>query len=114
MQMPAAILTMNLLEQSFRGLQAVVAGLANGEVRIYRDKALLNVIRTPVSADTSPQGLLSRLLIPLRPPPRTSDASQKHSLGTPYAQLTVLGIRQWLSPCLQGAYCLRSASQRHS
>lgn len=52
--MPAAILTMNLLEQSFRGLQAVVAGLANGEVRIYRDKALLNVIRTPVSVDTSP------------------------------------------------------------
>ncbi|XP_024901903.1 Bardet-Biedl syndrome 1 protein isoform X2 [Pteropus alecto] len=46
-QMPAAILTMNLLEQSSRGLQAVVAGLANGEVRIYRDKALLNVIRTP-------------------------------------------------------------------
>uniref|UniRef100_A0A2K5PSE3 Bardet-Biedl syndrome 1 n=1 Tax=Cebus imitator TaxID=2715852 RepID=A0A2K5PSE3_CEBIM len=46
-QMPAAILTMNLLEQHSRGLQAVMAGLANGEVRIYRDKALLNVIRTP-------------------------------------------------------------------
>ncbi|XP_053416015.1 Bardet-Biedl syndrome 1 protein isoform X1 [Nycticebus coucang] len=46
-QMPAAILTMNLLEQRSRGLQAVMAGLANGEVRIYRDKALLNVIRTP-------------------------------------------------------------------
>ncbi|XP_053058868.1 Bardet-Biedl syndrome 1 protein isoform X3 [Acinonyx jubatus] len=46
-QMPAAILTMNLLEQHSRGLQAVMAGLANGEVRIYRDKTLLNVIRTP-------------------------------------------------------------------
>uniref|UniRef100_A0A4X1TPX6 Bardet-Biedl syndrome 1 N-terminal domain-containing protein n=1 Tax=Sus scrofa TaxID=9823 RepID=A0A4X1TPX6_PIG len=45
--MPAAILTMNLLEQQSRGLQAVMAGLANGEVRIYHDKALLNVIRTP-------------------------------------------------------------------
>ncbi|KAK1335590.1 hypothetical protein QTO34_003382 [Cnephaeus nilssonii] len=46
-QMPAAILTMNLLEQHSRGLQAVMAGLANGEVRIYHDKTLLNVIRTP-------------------------------------------------------------------
>ncbi|XP_012580584.1 PREDICTED: Bardet-Biedl syndrome 1 protein [Condylura cristata] len=46
-QMPAAILTMSLLEQHSRGLQAVLVGLANGEVRIYRDKALLNVIRTP-------------------------------------------------------------------
>ncbi|XP_070930326.1 BBSome complex member BBS1 isoform X5 [Macaca nemestrina] len=46
-QMPAAILTMNLLEQHSRGLQAIMTGLANGEVRIYRDKALLNVIHTP-------------------------------------------------------------------
>ncbi|XP_040826912.1 Bardet-Biedl syndrome 1 protein [Ochotona curzoniae] len=46
-QMPATILTMNLLEQRSRGLQAVMAGLANGEVRIYRDKALLNIIRAP-------------------------------------------------------------------
>ncbi|XP_025860135.1 BBSome complex member BBS1 isoform X2 [Vulpes vulpes] len=46
-QMPAAILTMNLLEQHSRSLQAVMAGLANGEVHIYHDKALLNVIRTP-------------------------------------------------------------------
>ncbi|XP_005384452.1 PREDICTED: Bardet-Biedl syndrome 1 protein [Chinchilla lanigera] len=46
-QMPAAILTMNLLEQQSRGLQAVMVALANAEVRIYRDKALLNVIRTP-------------------------------------------------------------------
>ncbi|XP_045711309.1 Bardet-Biedl syndrome 1 protein isoform X1 [Phyllostomus hastatus] len=46
-QMPAAILTMNLMEQRARGLQAVMAGLANGEVRIYRDKTLLDVIRTP-------------------------------------------------------------------
>ncbi|CAK7309136.1 Bardet-Biedl syndrome 1 protein isoform X3 [Canis lupus familiaris] len=46
-QMPAAILTMNLLEQRSRSLQAVMAGLANGEVHIYHDKALLNVIRTP-------------------------------------------------------------------
>ncbi|KAM6159649.1 BBSome complex member BBS1 [Erethizon dorsatum] len=46
-QMPAAILTMNLLEQHSRGLQAVMVALANAEVRIYHDKALLNVIRTP-------------------------------------------------------------------
>ncbi|XP_024604550.1 Bardet-Biedl syndrome 1 protein isoform X4 [Neophocaena asiaeorientalis asiaeorientalis] len=30
-----------------QGLQAVMAGLANGEVRIYRDKALLSIVRTP-------------------------------------------------------------------
>ena len=47
--MPAAILTMSLMEQHSRGLQAVMAGLANGEVRIYRDKVLLDVIHTPVS-----------------------------------------------------------------
>lgn len=52
--MPAAILTMNLLEQCSRGLQAVMAGLANGEVRIYHDKTLLNVIRTPVSRPPTP------------------------------------------------------------
>lgn len=46
-QVPATILTMNLMEQRARGLQAVLAGLANGEVRIYRDKTLLDVIRTP-------------------------------------------------------------------
>ncbi|XP_063083640.1 Bardet-Biedl syndrome 1 protein isoform X2 [Cavia porcellus] len=46
-QMPATILTMNLLEQHSRSLQAVMVALANQEVRIYRDKALLNVIRTP-------------------------------------------------------------------
>ncbi|XP_021120202.1 Bardet-Biedl syndrome 1 protein isoform X3 [Heterocephalus glaber] len=46
-QMPAAILTMNLLEHRSRSLQAVMVGLANTEVRIYRDKVLLNVIRTP-------------------------------------------------------------------
>ncbi|EHB13795.1 Bardet-Biedl syndrome 1 protein [Heterocephalus glaber] len=46
-QMPAAILTMNLLEHRSRSLQAVIVGLANTEVRIYRDKVLLNVIRTP-------------------------------------------------------------------
>ncbi|XP_044536090.1 Bardet-Biedl syndrome 1 protein isoform X4 [Gracilinanus agilis] len=45
--MPAPILTMSLLEQRSRGLQAVMAGLANGEMRIYRDKALLNIIHTP-------------------------------------------------------------------
>ncbi|XP_023566372.1 Bardet-Biedl syndrome 1 protein isoform X2 [Octodon degus] len=46
-QMPAAIMTMNLLEQHSRGLQAVMVALANAEVRIYHDKVLLNVIRTP-------------------------------------------------------------------
>lgn len=60
-QMPAAILTMNLLEQRSRGLQAVMAALANGEVRIYRDKALLNVVRAPVS---TPPALLLALPYP--------------------------------------------------
>uniref|UniRef100_A0A8C6D4A9 Bardet-Biedl syndrome 1 n=1 Tax=Moschus moschiferus TaxID=68415 RepID=A0A8C6D4A9_MOSMO len=46
-QMPATILAMNLLEQRSRGLQAVMAALANEEVRIYHNKALLDVIRTP-------------------------------------------------------------------
>lgn len=54
--MPAAILAMNLLEQHSRGLQAVMAGLANGEVRIYHDKTLLNVIRTPVSPHSRLEG----------------------------------------------------------
>lgn len=60
-QMPAAILTMNLLEQRSRSLQAVMAALANGEVRIYRDKALLNVICAPVSV---PPALLPPLPYP--------------------------------------------------
>lgn len=63
--MPAAILTMNLLEQRSRGLQAVMAALANGEVRIYRDKALLNVIHAPVS--TPPALLLALLTQPFFP-----------------------------------------------
>lgn len=40
---------MNLLEQRSRSLQATMAGLANGEVRIYHDKALINIIHAPVS-----------------------------------------------------------------
>lgn len=52
--MPATILTMNLMEQRARGLQAVMVGLANGEVRIYRDKTLLDIIRTPVSCRPVP------------------------------------------------------------
>lgn len=63
--MPASILTMNLLEQRSRGLQAVMAALANGEVRIYRDKALLNVIHAPVSI---PPALLLALPYPSLPP----------------------------------------------
>uniref|UniRef100_A0A6I8NIH7 Bardet-Biedl syndrome 1 n=1 Tax=Ornithorhynchus anatinus TaxID=9258 RepID=A0A6I8NIH7_ORNAN len=47
---PAPILTVSLLEQRSRGLQAVMAGLANGEVRLYRDKILLDVIGTPDAA----------------------------------------------------------------
>ncbi|XP_038621064.1 Bardet-Biedl syndrome 1 protein [Tachyglossus aculeatus] len=44
---PAPILTLSILEQRSRGLQAVMAGLANGEVRLYRDKILLDVIAAP-------------------------------------------------------------------
>lgn len=46
-QLPVAILTMSLLEQRSRSLQATMAGLANGEVRIYHDKALINIIQAP-------------------------------------------------------------------
>lgn len=48
MQLPAPLLTMALLEQKSRGFQAVLAALSNQEVHVYRDKALLDVIQTPV------------------------------------------------------------------
>ncbi|XP_030074788.1 BBSome complex member BBS1 [Microcaecilia unicolor] len=45
--LPASITTMSLLDQKSRGFQAVMVGLANLEVHLYRDKNLLNIIRTP-------------------------------------------------------------------
>ncbi|KAG8437877.1 hypothetical protein GDO86_008540 [Hymenochirus boettgeri] len=45
--LPAPIMTMSLLEQKSRGIQAVLVGLKNLEVHLYRDKNLLSVITTP-------------------------------------------------------------------
>uniref|UniRef100_A0A6I8Q1I5 BBSome complex member BBS1 n=1 Tax=Xenopus tropicalis TaxID=8364 RepID=A0A6I8Q1I5_XENTR len=45
--LPASIMTMSLLEQKSRGIQAVLVGLKNMEVHLYRDKNLLSVINTP-------------------------------------------------------------------
>ncbi|XP_075693478.1 BBSome complex member BBS1 isoform X2 [Rhinoderma darwinii] len=45
--LPASIITMALLEQKSRSIQAVLVGLKNLEVHLYRDKNLLSVISTP-------------------------------------------------------------------
>ncbi|KAG8563635.1 hypothetical protein GDO81_016157 [Engystomops pustulosus] len=45
--LPAPIMTMALLEQKSRSIQAVLVGLKNLEVHLYRDKNLLSVISTP-------------------------------------------------------------------
>ncbi|KAM5138045.1 BBSome complex member BBS1 [Mantella aurantiaca] len=45
--LPASIMTMSLLEQKSRSIQAVLVGLKNLEVHLYRDKNLLSVISTP-------------------------------------------------------------------
>ncbi|KAM9302244.1 BBSome complex member BBS1 [Gastrophryne carolinensis] len=47
MTLPASIMTMSLLEQKSRSIQAVLVGLKNLEVHLYRDKNLLSVISTP-------------------------------------------------------------------
>uniref|UniRef100_H3A6Z7 BBSome complex member BBS1 n=1 Tax=Latimeria chalumnae TaxID=7897 RepID=H3A6Z7_LATCH len=44
--LPAPITTMSLLDHKTRGLQAVLVGLANSEVHMYRDKNLVNIINT--------------------------------------------------------------------
>ncbi|XP_044125970.1 Bardet-Biedl syndrome 1 protein isoform X2 [Bufo gargarizans] len=45
--LPASIMTMALLEQKSRSIQAVLVGLKNLEVHLYRDKNLLSVFSTP-------------------------------------------------------------------
>ncbi|XP_030424498.1 Bardet-Biedl syndrome 1 protein isoform X3 [Gopherus evgoodei] len=44
--LPAPLMTMSLLDQKSRGFQAVMVGLANQVVHMYRDKNLVDVIRT--------------------------------------------------------------------
>ncbi|KAM4617230.1 BBSome complex member BBS1 [Discoglossus pictus] len=44
---PAPIMTMALLDHKSRSIQAVLVGLKNLEVHLYRDKNLLSVISTP-------------------------------------------------------------------
>ncbi|XP_043934152.1 Bardet-Biedl syndrome 1 protein isoform X2 [Protopterus annectens] len=44
--LPATITTMGLLDHKTRGFQAVLVGLANSEVHMYRDKNLINIIKT--------------------------------------------------------------------
>ncbi|XP_015251652.1 PREDICTED: Bardet-Biedl syndrome 1 protein [Cyprinodon variegatus] len=45
--LPAPITTMAAMELPARGLQAVLVGLANCQVQLYRDKNLLSTIKTP-------------------------------------------------------------------
>ncbi|KAM3860017.1 BBSome complex member BBS1 [Diretmus argenteus] len=45
--LPAPITTMAIMDLPTRGFQAVLVGLANCEVHLYRDKNLLSVIKTP-------------------------------------------------------------------
>ncbi|XP_028658847.1 Bardet-Biedl syndrome 1 protein [Erpetoichthys calabaricus] len=44
--LPASIVTMGLMDHKSRGFQAVLVGLANSEVHMYRDKNLVNIIKT--------------------------------------------------------------------
>uniref|UniRef100_A0A7N8YF06 BBSome complex member BBS1 n=1 Tax=Mastacembelus armatus TaxID=205130 RepID=A0A7N8YF06_9TELE len=45
--LPAPIITMAAMDLPTRGFQAVLVGLANCEVQLYRDKNLLSTIKTP-------------------------------------------------------------------
>ncbi|KAF7649826.1 hypothetical protein LDENG_00135430 [Lucifuga dentata] len=45
--LPAAIATMAAMDLPTRGFQAILVGVANCEVHLYRDKNLLSTIRTP-------------------------------------------------------------------
>ncbi|XP_071770695.2 BBSome complex member BBS1 [Centroberyx gerrardi] len=45
--LPAPVTTMAAMDLPTRGFQAVLVGLANCEVHLYRDKNLLGVIKTP-------------------------------------------------------------------
>ncbi|CAB1333129.1 unnamed protein product [Coregonus sp. 'balchen'] len=45
--LPAPVTTMGVMDLPTRGFQAVLVGLANCEVHIYRDKNLISTIKTP-------------------------------------------------------------------
>uniref|UniRef100_A0A3B4C850 BBSome complex member BBS1 n=1 Tax=Pygocentrus nattereri TaxID=42514 RepID=A0A3B4C850_PYGNA len=45
--LPAPVTTMAVLDLPTRGFQAVLVGLANCEVHVYRDKNLISTIKTP-------------------------------------------------------------------
>ncbi|XP_068161369.1 Bardet-Biedl syndrome 1 protein [Antennarius striatus] len=46
-ELPAPITTMAAMSLPIRGFQAVLVGVASGEVRVYRDRTLLSSVRTP-------------------------------------------------------------------
>uniref|UniRef100_A0A8C9VZM2 BBSome complex member BBS1 n=1 Tax=Scleropages formosus TaxID=113540 RepID=A0A8C9VZM2_SCLFO len=45
--LPAPVMTMGLMDHHTRGFQAVLVGLSNCQVQLYRDKNLLNIVKTP-------------------------------------------------------------------
>ncbi|XP_010901988.1 Bardet-Biedl syndrome 1 protein isoform X1 [Esox lucius] len=45
--LPAPVTTMSVMDLPTRGFQAVLVGLANSEVHLYRDKNLISTIKTP-------------------------------------------------------------------
>ncbi|KAL4648195.1 Bardet-Biedl syndrome 1 protein isoform X2 [Arapaima gigas] len=45
--LPAPVTTMGLMDHHTRGFQAVLVGLANCQVQLYRDKNLVSTIKTP-------------------------------------------------------------------
>ena len=47
--LPAAITTMDVMHHRLKGFKAVMVALRNGEVHVYRDKFLINSIKTEVS-----------------------------------------------------------------
>ena len=48
--LPDAITTLELLDHRPRGVKGVLVALRNREVRVYRDKFLVNTIKTDVSS----------------------------------------------------------------
>ncbi|MBN3287118.1 BBS1 protein, partial [Polyodon spathula] len=45
--LPAPITTMGVMDHKARGYQAVLVGLANSEVHVFREKNLVNIVKTP-------------------------------------------------------------------
>lgn len=45
--LPAPITTMGVMDHKTRGYQAVLVGLANSEVHVYREKNLVNIVKSP-------------------------------------------------------------------